>query len=71
MAREKSLVKRVLDHESIDYSKYTIAQLQETIEKLVEKLEQRKPRKVAKAPITNLGKIKRALQKLDIEINKL
>lgn len=46
MAREKTLFRRVLAHESVDYSNYTIAQLQETIEKLVEKVEQRKPRKV-------------------------
>lgn len=71
MAREKSLLKRVLAHESVDYSNYSIAQLQETIEKLVEKVEQRRPRKIVKSPITNLTKIKRAIQKLNSEIEKL
>lgn len=34
MAREKTLFRRVLAHESVDYSNYTIAQLQETIHKI-------------------------------------
>ncbi len=71
MAREKTLFRRVLAHESVDYSNYTIAQLQETIEKLVEKVEQRKPRKVVVQAPTNLTKIKRALNKLNLEIEKL
>ena len=71
MAREKTLLRRVLAHESVDYSNYTIAQLQETIEKLVEKVEQRKPRKVVVQAPTNLTKIKRALNKLNLEVEKL
>lgn len=71
MAREKTLFRRVLAHESVDYSNYTIAQLQETIEKLVEKVEQRKPRKVIVQAPTNLTKIKRALNKLNLEVEKL
>ena len=71
MAREKTLFRRVLAHESVDYSNYTIAQLQETIEKLVEKVEQRKPRKVVIQAPTNLTKIKRALNKLNLEVEKL
>lgn len=72
MAREKSLVKRALAHESIDYSAYSLAQLQETIEKLVAKVEERKPRKVSQAKNTpNLTKLKKAVQKLNIEIEKL
>ncbi|ROT04086.1 hypothetical protein EEL49_12070 [Muribaculaceae bacterium Isolate-104 (HZI)] len=71
MAREKTLFRRVLAHESVDYSNYTIAQLQETIEKLVEKVEQRKPRKVVVQAPTNLTKIKRALNKLNLEVEKL
>ncbi|MDE6049735.1 MAG: hypothetical protein K2G09_08620 [Paramuribaculum sp.] len=72
MPREKSLLKRVLAHESIDYSNYSLSQLQETIEKLVAKVEERKPRKVVQAKnIPNLNKIKKAVQKLNIEINKL
>jgi len=71
MAREKTLFRRVLAHESVDYSNYTIAQLQETIEKLVEKVEQRKPRKVVVHAPTNLTKIKRALNKLNLEVEKL
>ncbi len=71
MAREKTLFRRVLAHESVDYSNYTIAQLQETIEKLVEKVEQRKPRKVVVQAPTNLTKIKRALNKLNLEVEKI
>lgn len=71
MAREKTLFRRVLAHESVDYSNYTIAKLQETIEKLVEKVEQRKPRKVVVQAPTNLTKIKRALNKLNLEVEKL
>ncbi|MDE5744907.1 MAG: hypothetical protein K2H84_04515 [Paramuribaculum sp.] len=72
MPREKSLFKRALAHESIDYSNYSLSQLQDTIEKLVAKVEERKPRKVVQAKnIPNLNKIKKAVQKLNIEINKI
>ncbi len=72
MPREKSLMRRVLNHESVDYSAYTLAQLQETIEKLVEKVEQRKPRKiVAPRPAINLSKLRKCVEKLNIEISKL
>ena len=71
MPREKSLVTRVLAHESVDYSAYTISQLQDTIEKLVQKVEQRKPRKTVERPACNTAKVKKALAKLTLEVNKL
>lgn len=71
MPREKSLVRRVLNHESIDYSAYTIAQLQDTIEKLVEKVEQRKPRKATVRTTVNLSRVRKAVEKLNKELEKI
>lgn len=72
MPREKTLTRRVLNHESVDYSAYTIAQLQETIEKLVEKIEQRKPRKASNPrPTVNAARLRRYVDKISKEIDKL